>query len=502
MSDAPTFSTSKEELKPSNIKAEAYTSHKALVTSCCQVEKTQTIETQQDRNLLTSSHTPVSRRHSTDGTVQGPVESRFHPYLRQLSESAVTNTVCLQRASPPFSGPQQVDSSQMFRLTLGSDTEVQTQWEQHNYNVQCSYSELPVVPAETPQSHFQYYPSYMSTSPRQEDATSPYASEKHLLSQIHQRNNLQPLFPKPIYSYSILIFMALKNSETGSLPVSEIYSFMTENFPYFKTAPDGWKNSVRHNLSLNKSFEKLEGKHTNSSRKGCLWALNPAKVEKMQEELHKWRRKDPISVRRSMARPEDLDHLLGQMPKKFRSTPPYTRSASVCDTVATSSSQSPSRACRHPQYSCAPPLSQQSCLLSLNNTHCSDSLALYTPRDPQCTTDLHSESINFIETGKLPPVYNVTHRDDFSVGQRNLQDLHLEKDIYNVDLLNPSLNELHLKGNLWEKLQEDNLALHLQTATTPTYITSGRQADYDYYSCMDTILPPGENSTVACAGSL
>lgn len=33
---------------------------------------------------------------------------------------------------------------------------------------------------------------------------------------------------------STLIFMALMNSKTGSLPVSEIYSFMTEHFPYFK----------------------------------------------------------------------------------------------------------------------------------------------------------------------------------------------------------------------------------------------------------------------------
>lgn len=31
--------------------------------------------------------------------------------------------------------------------------------------------------------------------------------------------------------------MALKSSKTGSLPVSEIYSFMTEHFPYFKV-PD------------------------------------------------------------------------------------------------------------------------------------------------------------------------------------------------------------------------------------------------------------------------
>lgn len=35
-------------------------------------------------------------------------------------------------------------------------------------------------------------------------------------------------------SSSCLIAMALKNSKTGSLPVSEIYSFMKEHFPYFK----------------------------------------------------------------------------------------------------------------------------------------------------------------------------------------------------------------------------------------------------------------------------
>lgn len=42
---------------------------------------------------------------------------------------------------------------------------------------------------------------------------------------------------------SILIFMALKNSKTGSLPVSEIYSFMTEHFPYFKVEHTEFKNT-------------------------------------------------------------------------------------------------------------------------------------------------------------------------------------------------------------------------------------------------------------------
>lgn len=42
--------------------------------------------------------------------------------------------------------------------------------------------------------------------------------------------------PAPPFASSCLIAMALKNSKTGSLPVSEIYSFMKEHFPYFKVS--------------------------------------------------------------------------------------------------------------------------------------------------------------------------------------------------------------------------------------------------------------------------
>lgn len=127
-------------------------------------------------------------------------------------------------------------------------------------------------------------------------------------------------YPKPGYSYSCLIALALKNSHTGHLSVSEIYKFMCEHFPYFKTAPAGWKNSVRHNLSLNKCFEKIEKPSVGGAnqRKGCLWAMNPAKINKMDEEVLKWSRKDPMAIKKGMVHPHTLEKLeRGEMIKDY-----------------------------------------------------------------------------------------------------------------------------------------------------------------------------------------
>lgn len=63
---------------------------------------------------------------------------------------------------------------------------------------------------------------------------------------------------KPPFSFSLLIYMAIEQSPSKSLPVKDIYGWILEHFPYFSNAPTGWKNSVRHNLSLNKCFCKVE----------------------------------------------------------------------------------------------------------------------------------------------------------------------------------------------------------------------------------------------------
>lgn len=166
-------------------------------------------------------------------------------------------------------------------------------------------------------------PLHQVPSPSASGPLTPTASSQGVKKKPSSQPAKDNGFPKPAYSYSCLISLALKNSHTGCLSVSEIYKFMCDHFPYFRTAPSGWKNSVRHNLSLNKCFEKIEKPTQNGSqRKGCLWAMNPAKVTKMEEEIAKWSRKDPVGIKKGMVIPENLEFLeRGEMKKDYNANP-------------------------------------------------------------------------------------------------------------------------------------------------------------------------------------
>ncbi|KAH0514286.1 Forkhead box protein N2 [Microtus ochrogaster] len=91
---------------------------------------------------------------------------------------------------------------------------------------------------------------------------------------------------KPPYSFSLLIYMAIEHSPNKCLPVKEIYSWILDRFPYFATAPTGWKKSVRHNLSLNKCFQKVERSHGKPSlqkKRGYSSAFSAPGAARLQE---------------------------------------------------------------------------------------------------------------------------------------------------------------------------------------------------------------------------
>ena len=78
---------------------------------------------------------------------------------------------------------------------------------------------------------------------------------------------------KPTLSYIALISMAILSSPAQRMLLSEIYSWIAKNYPYYKQKDRSWRNSIRHNLSLNECFVKA-GRSENG--KGNYWTIHPA----------------------------------------------------------------------------------------------------------------------------------------------------------------------------------------------------------------------------------
>ncbi|XP_077989581.1 uncharacterized protein LOC144443868 [Glandiceps talaboti] len=111
--------------------------------------------------------------------------------------------------------------------------------------------------------------------------------------------------PKPNHSYIGLIAMAILGAKDKKLVLSDIYQYILDNYAYFRTRGPGWRNSIRHNLSLNDCFIK-SGRSANG--KGHYWAIHPANVDDFQKgDFRRRRAQRKVRKHMGLSVPDDED---------------------------------------------------------------------------------------------------------------------------------------------------------------------------------------------------
>ncbi|KAM9468046.1 forkhead box protein M1 isoform 1-T2 [Clarias gariepinus] len=81
-----------------------------------------------------------------------------------------------------------------------------------------------------------------------------------------------PLSERPPYSYMAMIQFAINSKKNKMMTLKEIYNWIEDHFPYFRdVAKPGWKNSIRHNLSLHDMFVR----ESTPDGKISFWTIKP-----------------------------------------------------------------------------------------------------------------------------------------------------------------------------------------------------------------------------------
>ncbi|KAF6269680.1 forkhead box H1 [Rhinolophus ferrumequinum] len=91
---------------------------------------------------------------------------------------------------------------------------------------------------------------------------------------------------KPPYTYLAMIALVIQAAPSRRLKLAQIIRQVQAVFPFFRDDYEGWKDSIRHNLSSNRCFRKVPKDPAKPKAKGNFWAVDvsliPAEALRLQ----------------------------------------------------------------------------------------------------------------------------------------------------------------------------------------------------------------------------
>lgn len=81
-------------------------------------------------------------------------------------------------------------------------------------------------------------------------------------------------------SYKKIIIEAIKSSPSEKLSLAEIYHYFEKHYGFAQEDSATWKNSIRHNLSINNMFQRVPRDDGSTSIKGMLWTVVGVREER------------------------------------------------------------------------------------------------------------------------------------------------------------------------------------------------------------------------------
>lgn len=139
-----------------------------------------------------------------------------------------------------------------------------------------------VLPEQEPKLHNVSSDSKMMQALRYKKAGRQSPAEKRkLMCSIEELALDKNKDIKPPFSYATLIAQAILSSPEGKMTLSNIYQWIMDHYSFYRYASTGWQNSIRHNLSLNKAFQKVP-RDSGEVGKGMKWHILPEYLDEFR----------------------------------------------------------------------------------------------------------------------------------------------------------------------------------------------------------------------------